>query len=507
MIRIYNTETHIPALRDIIATEYRLDELVDIVDLLDARPEPSGWNMLVRKDGQIGQPIDWHNTQPPYVFPEAIPLNAQHLLGLIFLKLGNLEKAGDYLQHNPVLHNEADIFQHLRDGQPVDPHRLTTGYEPFEEYRLCHNTAVLMHYAATEQNFDPDKTAYFYEEALKSAPNGEYQAYTARHFAQFLLDISQTDAAMQLVQDALNYALSDDAVTELKAIWCQIAMKKLVVPYDQTTLDTLKEHLWTVLEQYKAQERVVEEALLLQDAAQVANYTESFAEALGYITRAVDIFRQERLPELLANAQYRRGILLYTWAQQGQPQFYRAALESFQEALKVFNRDEAPDTFADIHQYLGVIYAEMPDDPKKKSIWAGISAASFQQAMQYYTADKHPYEYARVCANYANALTKYPDAVHTDNMEKALFYYAAALEIRSAAQWPLERAVTLLNYVETCWHLNLAGRDSDTPVFEEMLHKTREALSLTKDPFIIRQAEEQLEKLEQLRQVLAGETA
>ena len=104
-----------------------------------------------------------------------------------------------------------------------------------------------------------------------------------------------------------------------------------------------------------------------------------------------------------------------------------------------------------------------------------------------------------------NALTKYPEAVHTDNHEKALFYYTEALEIRTATAWPFERAVTLLNYVETCWHLNLAGNGSNHALFEEMLAKTREALELTSDPTLRQEARQQLEKLETLRLALAAE--
>ena len=211
------------------------------------------------------------------------------------------------------------------------------------------------------------------------------------------------------------------------------------------------------------------------------------------------------MPELLAQAQYRRGILLYTWAKNDNPQFFKGALESFQDALKVFTRDETPDVFADIHQYLGVIYAEIPDEVKKKSIWAGISSSSFQQALSFFTREEHPYEYAMVCNNYANALTKYPEAVHSDNREKALFYYAEALSIRTAAAWPLERAVTLLNYVETSWHLNLSGNGSNRTLFEQMLAHAQEAAQLTNDPAIIKEALAQLEKLEELRVALEVE--
>ncbi|NJL77331.1 MAG: hypothetical protein HC892_22195 [Saprospiraceae bacterium] len=110
-----------------------------------------------------------------------------------------------------------------------------------------------------------------------------------------------------------------------------------------------------------------------------------------------------------------------------------------------------------------------------------------------------------VCNHYGNALTKYPTAIHSDNTEKALFYYNEALSIRQAHQFPFERAVTLLNYVEACWHVNLANNGSNKALFEEMVAKTQEALALTSDENIIDEAQQQLQKLEELKQKLAEE--
>ena len=500
MIAIFTSEALKTQVQNIIDSEDRLNELVAVYDILEQKPASSAMHLIVRSKTGISQPVDWMNVLPPYLLPEEMELTAENLLGIVYAKLSNYEKAYTLLRQNQVLLNDIDIINCLQSGIAVEPTRLTSGFSPFEEYRFCHNSAVLHHYAATEQSFDPDKTRYFYREALNSAPNGEYAAFTTRHFAGFLTDTGDLDQAGVLLENAIKNALSDDAVPELKAGLCNVWMKKLVAPYDPVLLDNLKNLLWEVLTHYQQQDRKIEEALLLLDAAQVANYTESFTEALGYVNRAVDIFRSEDLPELLAQAQYRRGILLYTWAKKDNPQFFRGALDSFQDALKVFNREDSPEVFADIHQYLGVIYAEIPDEIQKKSLWAGISSSSFQHALQFYNKENYPYEYAMVCNNYANALSKYPDAVHSDNLEKALFYYAEALSIRTAAEWPVERAVTLLNYVETCWFLNLEGAGfSSGPLFGEMVEKAREAQQLTNDPVLIEGAQRHLDKLEELR--------
>jgi tetratricopeptide (TPR) repeat protein len=507
MIKLYAKADLVPQLQAIIDQEFRLNELVQVVDLLKENPAPTALNLIVRAKSGLNQVLDWHNLMPPYLLPEEIEFSSNNLLAVLYAKLGNYERAYDLLQGNQVLLNEIDIINCLQNGIPADPNRLTSDFNSFEEYRFCHNSAILYHYAATEESFDPDRAHYFYREALNSSPNGEYHAFTARQFAIFLIDAGDLLRAEHLLEDAIVNALSDDAVLELKATQVGIWMKKLVAPYDPVLLENLKNTLWEVLQHYQKQGRSLEESLLLIDAAQVANYSESFTESLGYINRAIDILRGEDMLELLAQAQYRRGVLLYTWAKNDNPQFFRPAQESFQAALKVFSKDAAPDVFADIHQYLGVIYAEIPDEIKKKSIWAGVSSASFQEALAFFTKEIFPYEYAMVCNNYANALSKYPAAVHSDNLEKAVFYYAQALEVRTAADWPLERAVTLLNYVETCWFLNLQGNGSNRALYEQMQHMVQEAASLSEDTQIQASAAEQMERLHKLKQALEVEAA
>lgn len=508
MISIFAESDLIPVIRQYLAEEYRLEELVAVHDFLSAKPAPSAFHFIVRTKQGITHPVDWQNTLPPYLLPEEIPFNRENLLGLIFARLGNSEKMAAYLAGNKTLLHELDLISRIQQGAPADPSELHSDFQPFEEYRFCHNSAVLHHYAATEANFDPGKAHYFYQEAINCAPNGEHAAFTTKHFASFLLDMNETDLAGQVIEQALPYALSDDAVMELKAVLCNVWMKKLVVPYDQSLLENLKNTLWEVMQYYKRQNREEEEALTLVYAAQIAHYSESFAEALGYINRAIQVFQEKELPELLAQAHYRRALLLYSWAKKDSPQFFKGALDSFKEAIKVFTRENAPEVFAEIQQYLGIIYAEMPDEALKRSMWAAISSSSFHEALAFFTKDRYPYEYAMVCNHFGNALAKYPPSVHTNNFEKALFYYNEALQIRTVSAFPFERAVTLLNYLEACWNLNLEGKgaDSDKALFEEMLAKATEALELTTDPQVRDEAAQQLSRLENLRQALAAES-
>ncbi len=501
MLSIFATTDVFDKVKSIIAQEDKLDELVAIKDFLKENPEPSAYNLIVKKE-DIKLPIDWFNVLPPYILPEAIPLSSVTLLGLIFFKLGNTEKAYDYLSNNRALLTEIDVINCLQNGIPINPEVLATEYSEFDEYRLMHNNAILRHYAADENGFDVDKIRYFYREAMNVAPNDEYKAFTAKQLGMFLTDLNDLEHAENILLAAENYALSDEAKNEIKSALIAVWLKKLVVPYDQALLNHVKTTLWDVLQVYEKQGRALETAMTLVDASHIANISDSFSESLGYISRAIDIFRQEQAVELLANAQYRKGTLLYTWAKNGNPQFLKGAMDAYQQALKVFNREDTPSVFADIQHHLGVIYAEIPDEIKKKGIWASVSSSAFNEAFNFYTKETYPYEYAAVCNSFGNALTKFPLAIHSDNYEKALFYYQEALTIRTADTYPIERALTILNFLEASWNKGIGSKESDEKRFEDMKAKANEVKTLSNDPSVLEEANLHLEKLEKLEKVI-----
>ncbi len=502
MLSIFATTKFHAQLDEIINKEDRLHELVDIHDILEKRPNPSA-NTILIKNGAIAFPVDWHNVQPPFLLPETIELTEANLLAVVFSKLNNYEKAYAYLQFtNPSLFVELDFINRMQQGISIDPRELTTHYSPFEEYRLMHNQSVLRYYGATPENFDLDKTNYFFNEAIKTAPNEEYAAFTARQFALLNIDLQQPKKAIEVLESIDLKNISKAAKLEIKHTLCKAWLGQLTIPYDKDLLEKLKNTLWEVLQYYEATNRNAETGLLLIDAAHIANVSESFSESLGYISRAVRTFEDEGLTELAGNAHLRKGTLLYTWAQNGNPQFFKPAIDSYQAALKVFKKEVAPDVFADIQHNLASIFTDMPTDLKKKGIWAGVAVSSFNEALEYYTKDKFPYEYGMICNNYGNAFTKFPQAVLTDNFEKALFYYQEALDVRTPA-YPYERAMTLLNFLEASWTVRNDSEEFNEERFEDMLAKAKEVKTLVDKADMIEEADKHLALLAQLKESVA----
>ncbi len=502
MLSIYApTEFH-DQLEGYICREDRLHEVVRLVDLLAERPQASAHSLMIR-NGELHTVLDWHNRYPPYILPGEIPLKAETFLGLVYARLDNYERCHDLLAGaHRTLYLELDIINRLQQGLSVSSEELPSSYTPFEEYRLMHNQAVVMHYGP-DQTYNPDKHKYFYLEALQSAPNDEYRAFTGQQFALLLLDEGALADAERVLQLVLNGDISPDARIELSRSLTQVWLQQLSPPYQPERLQELRTALRQILSHYEEQDREIDQALTLMDAGNTAHFLENWSEALGCFNKSLTIFQREGLDAMAAEVHYRKGTLLLAWAQQNNPQFYRQAADSLQKAVQVFTRAETPEVYADIQHHLGIIYADIPDDIKKKGIWAGVSTAAFREALDIYKKNTHPYQYGTVCNHYGNALTKYPQAKLSDNFEKALYYYQEALQVRNAAEYPVERSLTLLNYLHAQWHLNMEEDRFDEQRFRDMVQKAEEVLSLTDDPALQREARNHLEKLANLKAAYA----
>jgi tetratricopeptide (TPR) repeat protein len=424
------------AIQNMIATENRLHELVSI-HYLPAEHIPSAASSLVVNDTTINLMPDWYNELAPVLYPTDIPFDQHTLLGLIFARLGNYERAGHYLSADPALLFCTDLVNRL-ENRVVFSNNLLEAFESLSHISpalAAHNLAIAYHYGDWERMVSFETIANLYEQAMVNAADHFPASFTANHYATLLADAGQLDESPDT-----------DARYGLQITLCSVWMGRLTVPYDTNLQEQLKAMLWDNLQYLEQSRRVTGEAMLLVDAAHIANISNSFSESLGYITKAIQIFQREEQPELEANAQLKKGILLYTWAQSGQIQFYKGAMDALLAALHVFKREEAPDVFADIHHYLGIIYSEIPDEVKKKSIWAAVSVSSFNEALNFYNKIDYPYEFGMICNNMGNAYTRFPAALHSDNYDKALAWYREALDVRTAGQYPLERCNTLYNY-------------------------------------------------------------
>lgn len=495
MIGIYApTELHAD-IQAAIHTYPRLHELVQLYPPFEDAGKLAGdGNIICVADGAISTAPDWWQTAPPVVMP-AIPYTAGHVVGMALARLHNFEEAAPLLGHLPACWQALEQYALLVNGYAYEP---TPGM--LSGYTALHNHAVCLHYGAGHSLAPLEQLLNAYDAALAAAEHPGQRAFTAAQMATLLTDSGMVEQASQLLGEAIALqGIDTHALHHLKWLRCTARLQMLGVPYDLQLLEILKTEMWEVLGYYEAWNRLTEQGLLLVEAAHVANISESFAEALGYINKAIQLLDAEQLAELTAHAQLKKGILLYTWAQKGQPQFYRAAKDAFLAALKVFNRTDAPHVFADIHHYLGIVYSEIPDEVQKKSVWAGVSVSSFQEALNFYNKVDYPYEFAQVCHHFGNAYTKYPAAALGDNFEKALNWYREALDVRTAEHYPLERCLTLSNYLDAAWKAGNPGDGYSEERWQDMWERAQELKALATDEDLRAEAQQWLDALVQAK--------
>lgn len=485
MITLFVSSEHTLLVNDIINGEYRLSELVQVSNQI------SDASSILVSD-RIEVLPDWENQQPPILLPVS-PFEEKVLLGIIYLKLNNFEKAYELLRHHPNTLYAADQLNRLQHSIPLESNQWKED-SPVAK----HNRAIMMHYGVGNSPFLAKEVLEAYQRALSSTLTKAQLQFTTYHLAQFHIDNNEIEIAENLIGIALDSCESKKVSIAFKDLLCKIWQKQLVVPYDTDLLNRLKNTLWDCLEFYESTNRSTEAGLLLMDASYVATISESFSEALGYVNRAIAIFEKEQLPELMGQAQLSKANLLQTWAQKGNPQFYRNAVQSYQLALSIFTKEEYPDLFAEIHHQLGKVYAEIPDEVKKKGVWAAVSVSSFNEALSFYNKIDFPYEFAMICNSFGNAYTKYPASLHTDNFDKALAWYREALEIRTSTDYPVERVLTLSNYLEASWFVgNQSEFDEDR--YNEMMSVANEILELSSDEHIVSATKNDIARLLQLK--------
>lgn len=493
MLTILTTTESKETVQSTIASVERLHELVTITH----EPETvEHLKTLVVDSSHISVPLDWFDLEPPYLFPK-LPHSREQLLALIFYKLGNHQKAFEYIQEDHPLYQHLLIATHLQYGYELSPDMID-----FCESTSLHNTAIAHYYGVLQKPMDRESLKATFSMALAQAPNDELRVFTAKHYLNLLLDTGELQEAKKLAETYRAIAISKDAEMAMDSHLSSILMAELNIPYSSRKLDEIYQLQQASIAYLEAKGLHVQAGMVLVDAAEIANFKKDFMASKELINRAIRYFKQADIPEFLGDAGFKKAVLLYTWSKNGSPQYYKAAINAFQDVLKVFKRDTHPQRFADVHHNLALIYSEIPVGAEEKPMWAAFCASSFKEVLAFYTKEAYPYENAMANHNYATALMRFPPAKMHDNLEKAARLFEEALEIRTAVNFPFERALTLMNQLELGWLTHNENNEAELKKYEEMKAKAEEVKTLVTDAKIIEKADDHLRELEKVKSLI-----
>lgn len=493
MLTILTTTSAHKKVQDAIASVDRLDELVSITEDSDAIND---LKTLVVDADEISIPLDWYDMEPPYAFPTT-PFNKENLLALVFYKLGNQQKSFEFVSEEYPIYHHLLIATHLQFGYEISP-----GMVDFCYNTSPHNHAILNYYGVVENPLNHKELKSLFSHAIEKAENDEIKVFSAKHYLNLLLDAGELDTAKAFAEEQAAIAISEDAKNALNTHLAGILMARLQVPYSTEKLDEVLDLQLQSIAHFEAKGQKIQAGMVLVDAAEVANFKEDFIASKELINRAIQYFKQEDIPEFLGEAGFKKAILLYTWSKNGSPQYYKAAINAFQDVLKVFKRDTHPQKFADVHHNLALIYSEIPVGAEEKPMWTAFCASSFKEVLAFYTKEEYPYENAMASHNYATALMHFPPAKIHDNLEKASGLFEEALEIRTASAYPFERALTLMNQLELGWLTHNETSEEELKKYEEMKAKAEEVKTLVTDAGLVAQAEKHLQELEKVKSLI-----
>ena len=188
MITILTTTDIYQKVQMAIASVDRLDELVSITEHADTIKDHKS---LVIDSDEITIPLDWYDLEPPYVFPKT-SLSQENLLALVFYKLGNHQKAFEFISEENPLYHHLLIATHLHFG-----YEISADMVDFCSNTSLHNTAILGYYGVVEKPRDFNELQNGFAKALSNAENDEIKVFTAKHYLNLLLDAGDLDKAKQ----------------------------------------------------------------------------------------------------------------------------------------------------------------------------------------------------------------------------------------------------------------------------------------------------------------------
>jgi hypothetical protein len=490
MITILTTTNLQYKIQELISSIDRLDELVAVTTEKEA--VNSSNKKITVDNNQIQLSLDWNDTEPPYVFPDVI-FSSENLLALIFYKLGNHQKAFEFISEENEIYHDLLIATNLQFGYTISNQQVD-----YIKQTSTHNLAIVYNFADLETNVDKATLQDTYENSLKDAKTNSLKLFSVKHYVNLLLDNGLYKDAEKIIDSVSSKATTDEEKNALNHLLANALMPQITVPYNSEQLKKVLKLQLASIDYYQKISLTINAGLLLISASEIASYQEDYIQSKDLINKAILYFKEANIPEFLGEATVQKAILLYTWSKNGSPQYYKPAINTFQNALKVFKRDTHPQKFADIHHNLALIYSEIQVSEMEKAIWTAFCASSFKDALGFYTKEQFPYQNAMISHNYATALMGFPEAKLHNNLEKASGLFEEALITRTAKDYPFERALTLLNQLELYWLIHNETEKDEAKHFEMMLKKANEVSILVSDKDLIEKANVHIEELKKL---------
>ncbi|MFM7365702.1 MAG: hypothetical protein ACKO11_14645 [Cuspidothrix sp.] len=313
-----------------------------------------------------------------------------------------------------------------------------------------------------------------------------------------------TDATVKAAMSAIN----SESVTTKEKIQMLIELANGLQKKPKTAAD-----LWSVVELYEqAEELCSQEYLLLKARAKAGKATalRSIPDNNSEFLVKSKIAYQEALPTLqeigssveVAELQMNLGLVLqslvaFNLAKIGD------CIQLYNQALQVFTCEAYPQEYAILYNNIAIAYLSITGSQEKKAFSEGLAVQTFETALKQINLIEHPREYAMLQNNLGNAL-QYLQSTHpVANKLRAVTAYNEALKVRNPQDTPLEYANTIANKANALINLPDDLENPNLGNYKNLL----QAKNYYQEAWIIFQENQQIEQVQMVGQALQEITA
>ncbi len=121
------------------------------------------------------------------------------------------------------------------------------------------------------------------------------------------------------------------------------------------------------------------------------------------------------------------------------------AIDWYQKALRVFDRENYAAEYAILHNNLATAFLSIPASDERAKIREALAVQSFESALEVITIEDNPREFAMLQNNLGNALQYVSSSHALENNLRALAAYDQALRVRTEKATPFLYATTIAN--------------------------------------------------------------
>lgn len=175
-------------------------------------------------------------------------------------------------------------------------------------------------------------------------------------------------------------------------------------------------------------------------------------EAKQRLEEALPILLEFAPQEEVAEAQMNLGLVLQSLVPFNLARM-TDSIQAYQKALQVFTWQKYPQEYAILHNNIAIAYLSMPLTSEKESLRQGLAMQTFEEALKHIRLINHPREYAMLQNNLGNALQYLPSSHPLENILRAIAAYDEALKVRDPKDTPLEYANTISNKANALFNL------------------------------------------------------